>query len=196
MGSKSKLWLRPGYAALAVAGLSAQPAAGQFSGLLRSAPQNAVNDAQRGGDCANGKSRSTGSKVLGGFLGRMAGGAANKAGISSWVPIPAVADQLTGAIACRLDPKEQQQASDATLKATRSDGEGGQEQVEVGSSAEWQSESRADVSGRSTVSARQASADGADCITVTDVVIVKGEETTADKRMCRPEGSRRYSLVA
>ena len=27
-------------------------------------------------------------------------------------------------------------------------------------------------------------------------VIVKGEETTADKRMCRPPGSQRYSLVA
>jgi len=35
-----------------------------------------------------------------------------------------------------------------------------------------------------------------DCITVTDVVIVRGEETKADKRMCRPPGSRRYSIVA
>ncbi len=195
MGPMCSMWLRSGCAALALAGICAQPAAAQFSGLLRSAPQNAVNDAQRGGDCANGKSRSTGSKVLGGFLGRMAGSAASRAGIASWVPIPEVADQLTGAIACRLDPKEQQQAADATLKATRSDDAAGEEPVAVGSTAEWTSESRPDVSGRSTVSARQEGADGADCITVTDVVIVKGEETTADKRMCRPPGSRRYSLV-
>ena len=180
---------------LAATCLVAEPAAAQFSGLLRSAPRNAVNDAQRSGDCANGKSRSTGSKVLGGFLGRMAGSAASRAGIASWVPIPEVADQLTGAIACRLDPKEQQQAAEATLKATRSDDPASQEAVAVGSSAAWTSETRPEVSGRSTVSSRQASADGADCITVTDVVIVKGEETTADKRMCRPAGSRRYSLV-
>lgn len=195
MGSACRVWLRTGCLALAVGSLPARPAAAQFSGLLRSAPQNAVNDAQSSGECASGKSRSTGSKVVGGFLGRMAGSAASSAGISSWVPIPAVADQLTGAIACRLDPKEQQQAADATLKATRSDDQAGEEPVAVGSTAEWASETRADVSGRSTVSAREASADGADCITVTDVVIVKGEETTADKRMCRPPGSRRYSLV-
>lgn len=184
-------------AAMAALGLFAQPAAAQFSGLLRSAPRDAVNDAQRDGGCADGKSRSTGSKVLGGFLGRVAGRAASSAGVSSWVPIPEVADQLTSAIACKLDPKEQQQAADATLKATRSD-EGGVADdglVPVGSSAEWTSESRAEVSGRSTVSARDEQAGGGDCITVTDVVIVKGEETTAEKRMCRPPGSRRYSLV-
>jgi hypothetical protein len=38
-------------------------------------------------------------------------------------------------------------------------------------------------------------ATGLECITVTDVIIVKGEETTANKRMCRPPGSARYVLV-
>lgn len=202
-GSHAALWRGLGWAATAFALplVLAPPAAAQFSGLLRSAPRDSANAAQASGDCPSGKKRSTGSRVLGGLLGSVAGSAARSIGIASWVPIPAVADQLTGVIACRLDPKEQQQAAEATLQATRSvetqaAGEAAAEPVAVGSSAQWVSETRPEVSGRSTVSARQASADGADCITVTDVVIIKGEETTADKRMCRPPGSRRYSLVA
>ena len=181
-----------------LAGLIAQPVQAQFSGLLRSAPREAVTDAQRGEGCEEGKSSSVGSKVVGGFLGRLAGRAAGRAGVTRWVPVAAFTDQLSEAIACKLDPKEQEQAAEATLKATRSDGEGGStdDLVPVGTSAEWTSQTREDVSGRSTVSSRQASVAGGDCITVTDVVIIRGEETRADKRMCRPVGSRRYSIVA
>jgi hypothetical protein len=34
-----------------------------------------------------------------------------------------------------------------------------------------------------------------DCITVTDIVIIEGEETRAEKRMCRAPGSARYSII-
>ena len=36
----------------------------------------------------------------------------------------------------------------------------------------------------------------AQCITVSDVVIVAGEETTASKRMCKAPGQARYTLMA
>ena len=105
-----------------------------------------------------------------------------------------VSDQLTNAIACRLDPEEQKQAAEATLAATRGDDTGA---AEVGASASWTSATREDVSGSSTVVGRNDDdTTGVECITVTDVIIVKGEETTANKRMCRPPGSARYSLVA
>lgn len=181
--------------------LVATPAQAQFGGLLGSIPQDAVNDAQSTDTgCATGKKKSTAGKVLGGLLGRAAQRAASSAGVSSWVPVSEFSGELTSAIACRLDPEEQKQAAEATLAATRSLEEAADDAppVEVGTSASWTSGTREDVSGRSTVTGRLASIEGADCITVTDVIIVKGEETTAEKRMCRPPppGSRRYSLVA
>lgn len=193
------------YARLTLAGLAATsmvitPLNAQFGGLLPSIPRDAVNDAQSTeSGCAEGESKSTAGKVLGGLLGRVTQRAASRAGISSWVPIGEVADQLTNSIACRLDPEEQKQAAEATLAATRStaaDAEGETAAVvEVGSTATWTSATREDVSGSSTVVAREGGGD-LDCILVTDVVIVKGEETTANKRMCRPPGSRRYSIIA
>ena len=39
-------------------------------------------------------------------------------------------------------------------------------------------------------------ASGPQCITVSDVVIVAGEETTASKRMCKAPGQARYTLMA
>lgn len=189
-------WLAAGALAL-----SAPPALAQFGGLIPRDAQNVLNDAKATDACGNKKKSSAGSRVLGGVLGRSARNAAGQAGISSWVPISEVTDQLTTSIACRLDPEEQKQAAEATLRATRStESEASGKPAPpppVGSSASWQSETRDDVSGTSTVTGRDpAVANGLDCITVTDVVIVQGEETTASKRMCRPPGSRRYSLVA
>ena len=67
----------------------------------------------------------------------------------------------------------------------------------VGASSAWTSETRENVSGTSTVVARNDNDQGGmQCITVSDVIIVNGEETTADKRMCRKPGSARYSLMA
>mgnify|MGYP000633830169 CR=1 FL=1 len=173
--------------------LIAAPAHGQFGGVLRglgSAPARTTDG------CGKGKSRSAGSSVLGSVLGSVAGRAASRAGVSGWVPIAGLTDQLTAAIACKLEPEEQKQAAEATLEATR--GEGDAAEVAVGASSAWTSETRAEVSGTSTVIARNDNEDGAglQCITVTDVIIVRGEETRADKRMCRQPPAKRYALLA
>lgn len=178
-------------AALAVLSLAVPvPAQAQFGSLFS---RKKTEDPEAKEGCGKNEKRSTGSRILGGVVGSIAGSAAGRTGIGRFLPVAEFADQLTGVIACLLDPEEQKQAADATIEATRG-GEDGE--VEVGSTAGWTSATREDVSGTSTVTARADAVDGADCITVTDVVIVKGEETTADKRMCRPVGSRRYSLVA
>ncbi|GAB4479209.1 MAG: hypothetical protein OHK0018_10470 [Erythrobacter tepidarius] len=110
------------------------------------------------------------------------------------MPVPEFSDQLTESIACRLDPEEQRQAAEATLEATRTDGEGAV--PAVGASAAWTSRTRENVSGTSTVTSRDAARGDLDCITVTDVIIIEGEETRAEKRMCRAPGSARYSIIA
>ena len=138
-------------------------------------------------------SQAAGAAIFGNIAGQMAGQAAGK--YASFVPVPEVAGMLTNAIACKLDEQEQKQAAEATLQATRANDETGD--VAVGSTAEWTSATREGVSGRSTVIARNdLDASGLQCITVTDVIIVSGEETTANKRMCKPEGGTRYSLLA
>lgn len=103
------------------------------------------------------------------------------------VPIGAL---LGEAIAGMLDCDEQQKAADATEEAVEQAERGG-----VGSSSSWESETRPGVRGSSTVTAIEtASADGM-CMTVTDIVIVDGEETRAPKRMCRRPPSNRYVRV-
>lgn len=176
-------------ALLALAGL-AVPAQGQFGGLR-------IGGSSKSSDgCPKGRSRSAGSKIFGTVLSSVAGSAASRAGVSGWVPIAGLTDQLTAAIACKLDPEEQKQAAQATLNATRGEGEAAE--VAVGSSAAWTSQTREEVSGTSTVVARNDDDDGKgnQCITVTDVIIVRGEETRADKRMCRKPPAKRYALLA
>lgn len=166
------------------------PAQAQFGGLIG----NAKRGADKADTCGKGKKGDKGRGVLGGVLGGAVDSLARSAGLPSFVPIPEFSDQLTESIACRLDPEEQKQAVEATLTATRTgeDGAG----PEIGTSAAWASNTRDDVRGTSTVTGRQASSGDLDCITVTDVVIISGEETRADKRMCRAPGSARYSIVA
>ena len=180
-------------AALALAGLAAAPAQAQFGGLLGGSKKSAETTSD---GCSEGKSRSTGSRIAGGLLGSIAGSAAGRAGgVFSFVPIAGLTDQLTAAIACKLDPEEQKQAAEATLAATR--GEGDAAEVAVGSTAEWTSATREGVSGKSTVIARNDENDGGmQCIMVSDVIIVRGEETKADKRMCRRPPAARYALAA
>lgn len=188
-----------GMAASALALLAlAAPAQAQFGGILRNLPRaaaSAATDDSSSDGCPEGRSRNAGSRVAGGVLGQVARNAAYDAGISSWVPIPDVADQLTNAIACRLDPEEQKQAAQATLDATRSLSDS-DEGAQVGDSAAWTSATRSDVSGSSTVIAREDESRGQECITVSDVIIVSGEETRADKRMCRRPPAARYAIVA
>ncbi len=181
-----------GGAVLALGALTV-PARAQFSGLLsRVKPPQEERTAD---GCGKGKSRSGGSQVLGSILGSVAGQAASRAGIYSWVPISGLTDQLTAAIACKLEPEEQKQAAQATLDATR--GEGAASEVAVGTSVAWSSQTRENVTGTSTVVARNDSAPaGLQCLTVSDVIIVHGEETRADKRMCRKPPAARYALIA
>jgi hypothetical protein len=86
----------------------------------------------------------------------------------------------------QLNCREQQQAEVATARAIN----GG-----VGTTSRWRSDTRARVSGSSTVVAVDPTAQGGACLTVTDIIIVDGEETRAPKRMCRRPPSNRYVRV-
>ena len=121
---------------------------------------------------------------IGGFLGGLGGRFGGAAGVvSSILPV----GQLLGeAIASLLDCREQQQAANATDEAVR----GG-----VGRTATWQSETRPNVTGSSTVTAADNSAADGECVTVTDIVIIDGQETRAPKRMCRRPPNNRFVRV-
>lgn len=138
------------------------------------------NDTRMGAKCQK--------KKKSGMFGAIAGQVAGVMGMPSMVTsigIP-VTSLLSDAIIRKLNCKEQVQAANATTQATR----GG-----VGASSTWQSDTRPGVQGSSTVVAQNASADGGSCMTVTDVVIVDGEETTVDKRMCRAAGGGNYVVA-
>jgi surface antigen len=155
---------------------SAAPAA------TRGASSGGCTDEQR--ESARQRGRSMGG-MLGGLargLGGRVGGAASM--MTNLLPV----DQMLGeAIANMLDCREQQQAARATEEATRS--------ATVGSTSTWRSESRPGVTGSSTVTAVQNGSPQGDCMTVTDIVIVDGEETRAPKQMCRRPPSNRYVRV-
>jgi hypothetical protein len=194
-----------GAAALAL--VAALPAQAQFGFSLGGGKKKDVQTVE---GCPQGQKKSVGASILGGIAKSAAGRVGGK--FASFVPLPEFADVLTNAIACQLDSKEQKQAAEATIAATRGDESG---EVAVGSSAEWTSGTRKDVKGKSTVVAleetpaaapgnsggkgkgkdKQLAAAGSKCITVSDVVIVNGEETTANKRMCKAPGQARYALV-
>ncbi len=166
------------------------PAQAQLGGLFNSGKRGA----EKADNCGKGKKGDRGRGALGGLLGGAVDELARSAGLPSFVPVPEFSDQLSESIACRLDPEEQKQAAEATLSVTRTDDGGAV--PEVGASASWTSATRENVSGTSTVTSREGSRGDLDCITVTDVVIIEGEETRADKRMCRAPGSARYSIIA
>ena len=179
------------------------------------------NDARRGAEkansgCGDGKKGDVARGALGGLLGGIGRRTARRSGVTQFVPVAQFEDTLTTEIACILDEDEQQQAAEATIAATNfeptpapsGDAEGEEEDGEtpvdtealrgppIGQTASWTSGTRDDVSGTSTVTAREETGDDSDCIFVTDIVIVRGEETRAEKRMCRVAGSRRYTIVA
>ena len=128
--------------------------------------------------------------MFGSIVGGVASSALGRVGVGNsvggvWLPVNSLVSE---GIVNLLNCKEQQQAAQATQEAVR----GGN----VGSTASWQSESRPNVSGSSTVTAQTARADGSKCLTVTDVVIVNGEETTVPKTICRAPGASGYTLAA
>jgi surface antigen len=184
-------------AVLASGCLIGSSASAQFGGFsLPSFPTTSSSSEKSSDGCPKGKSKSQGSAILGGLIGQGVGRMASSAGVSSFFPSADVAGTLTNAIACKLDPEEQKQAATATIEATRGAG-GDTAPPPVGASSSWTSGTRENVSGTSTVVARNDNDKGGmQCITVSDVIIVNGEETTANKRMCRAPGSSRYALMA
>ena len=143
----------------------------------------AVQDtAQEQGKCTDTPQKKAKRSMFGNVLGGLAGGVLGRTGgmASSLIPVGSiVADELLKLLDC----KEQQQAANATNEAIR----GG-----VGTEVKWHSESRQNVQGASKVTAEQELADGTHCMTVTDVVIIDGEETTVPKKMCRGKGDSGY----
>ncbi|HMG45918.1 MAG TPA: hypothetical protein VK614_00455 [Allosphingosinicella sp.] len=128
-------------------------------------------------------------RAIGGILGGVAGIAGSRVrGVGALAALAVPAGALLGdTIARLLDCREQQQAAAATEEAVR----GG-----VGATTAWRSETRPDVTGSSTVTAAATPLpDGNPCLTVTDIVIIDGEETRAPKTMCRRPPSNRYVRV-
>ncbi|HKR25349.1 MAG TPA: hypothetical protein VJS15_08830 [Allosphingosinicella sp.] len=154
------------------------------------APASAADAAQsRTGETCDqqqGERRRRRGRGIGGMLGGIAGGfiGGPVGTVTSVLPVGSL---LGEAIAALLDCREQQQAATATEEAVRGD---------VGTTATWTSETRQNVTGSSTLSAAEpALADGSQCVTVTDIVIIDGEETRAPKRMCRRPPNNRYVRV-
>lgn len=177
-------------AVLAACLLAISPAQAQFGSLLRKVTTPAPAPSEEGnGGCPKGKKGSSiGRNILGNVISDAVGDAASKAGVYSYVPIAEVSGTLTDAIACRLDPAEQMQAAAATEEVTRGE--------TVGATANWTSETRANVSGSSTVASINNERGGRRCMNVTDFIIVEGEETRVTKRMCKEPGQARYVVAA
>ena len=119
------------------------------------------------------------------ILGRVGGGRAAN------VILP-MTSMLGDAIMNLLDCDEQEKAASATEQVVEQAAERG---GGVGTTTRWRSESRPGVTGSSTVTAVSSNGGQGDCMTVTDVVIVDGEETRAQKQMCRRPPSNRYVRV-
>ncbi|HEV7658396.1 MAG TPA: hypothetical protein VGO55_00985 [Allosphingosinicella sp.] len=133
------------------------------------------------------QNRRRGGSVLGGIargaLGRFGGGAAANI-------IAPMGSMLGDAVMRLLDCDEQRQAATATETAVQRAERGG-----AGASSTWQSETRPGVSGTSTVTAVDSGTPDGDCMSVSDVIIVDGQETEVPKRMCRRPPTNRYVRV-
>ncbi len=166
---------------VAVALVSAAPAISVFpaAAVAAASPAQCTDTPQKKAK------RSVFGSVLGSVAGTVLGSVGGTVGTVASAALPA-ASYLGEELLRMLDCKEQQQAAKATDEAIR----GG-----VGAQSNWQSETRADVHGSSTVTGQEQLADGGQCLTVTDVVIVDGEETTVPKKMCRAAGQSGYVKV-
>ncbi|HVU30594.1 MAG TPA: hypothetical protein VHE36_09355 [Sphingomicrobium sp.] len=165
-----------------------------FTGLLALAPVAVLSaDAAAAGSpnphqCQDTAEKQQKRSMFGSMLGSIGGSLLGRAGVAGNVASAALpaASYLGDELLKMLDCKEQQQAAKATDDAIR----GG-----VGTEVSWKSESRPNVTGSSKVTGQQQLADGSECMTVTDVVIVDGEETTVPKKMCRAKGQSGYVKV-
>ena len=130
-------------------------------------------------------------RAIGGVLGGVAGGLLGRGSTLQRIATVALAapvGALIGdAIASHLDCHEQRQAAAATEQVVERG---------VGATETWTSDTRPGVTGSSTVTAAATPAgDGNPCVTVTDVIIVDGQETRAPKRMCRRPPTNRFVRV-
>jgi hypothetical protein len=152
------------------------------------APAAAQPQAQNPGQCADTSAKKQRRSMFGSVLGSIGGSVLGRVGAPSevWSLAMPATSYLGEQLMKMLDCKEQQQAAKATDQAVR----GG-----VGTEVAWKSESRPNVSGTSKVMAAEQTADGGQCLTVNDVVIVDGEETTVPKKMCRAKGASAYARV-
>ena len=129
-------------------------------------------------------------RAIGGVVGGVAGGLLGRGSTLqrlATVALSAPVGALIGdAIASHLDCHEQRQAAAATEQVVERG---------VGSTQTWTSDTRPGVTGSSTVTAAAAPEDNNPCVTVTDVIIVDGQETRAPKRMCRRPPTNRYMRV-
>ncbi len=170
-------------APLIVASLAVSlPSAGQAQTVSRTGEECQQQRSQR---------RSRG-RAIGGMLGGIAGGIGGRVGgvanvVTNFLP---VGELLGEAIASMLDCDEQQKAAGATQEVVEQAERGG-----VGTTVAWESETRPGVRGASTVTALETGSGDGQCMTVTDIVIVDGEETRAPKRMCRRPPNNRYVRV-
>lgn len=169
--------------ALVIAGLLIGAPAATFSSTLAGAENPAPQQ-----QCADTAQKKAKRSMFGGLINGLGGSLLGRAGVAGNVISLAmpVGSYLTDELLKMLDCKEQQQAAKATDDAIR----GG-----VGTEVAWKSDSRPNVSGKSTVTGSQQLADGTQCMTVTDIVIVDGEETTVPKKMCRAKGASGYARV-
>lgn len=155
--------------------------------MMIASPADAQNPPAQ--QCADTPQKKAKRSMFGGLLGSIGGSVlgsvGGNVGTVASLALPA-ASYLGEELLRMLDCKEQQQAAQATDQAIR----GG-----VGTEVTWKSETRPNVSGRSKVTGQEQLADGGNCLTVTDVVIVDGEETTVPKRMCRARGASGYAKV-
>jgi hypothetical protein len=154
-------------------------------GFLASAAADAQNSPQQ---CADTAAKKAKRSMFGGMLNSFGGSLLGRAGVAGSIVSLAlpVGSYLTDELLKKLDCKEQVQAAKATDQAVR----GG-----VGTQVAWKSDSRPNVTGKSTVTGEEKLADGGQCLTVTDVVVVDGEETTVPKRMCKAKGASGYARV-
>jgi predicted lipid-binding transport protein (Tim44 family) len=171
--------------ALVIAGLLVSAPAASFNSVPAAAQSPAPAQPQQCADTAQKKAKRS---MFGGLVSGLGGSLLGRAGVAGNVISLAmpVGSYLTDELLKMLDCKEQKQAAKATDDAIR----GG-----VGTEVAWTSESRPNVSGKSKVTAAEQLADGTQCMTVTDVVIVDGEETTVPKKMCRAKGASGYARV-
>jgi hypothetical protein len=154
--------------------------------VFTAAPVSA--QAPSGQKCPDTAAKQARRSMFGSLLGSIGGSVLGRVGAPGEVVAAALpaASYLSDELLKMLDCKEQQQASKATDEAIR----GG-----VGTEVSWKSETRANVSGTSKVTGQDQLADGTQCLTVSDVVIVDGEETTVPKKMCKAKGGNGYVRV-